>query len=40
MINPAKAKGLEINNDIKILMTAVNYDNNRHPDETILSLMI
>jgi predicted ribonuclease YlaK len=35
MINPAKAKGLEINNDIKILMTAVNYDNNRHPDETI-----
>lgn len=35
MLEPAKEKDLEINNDIKILMTAVDYDCTRHPDETI-----
>ena len=35
MLKPAKEKDLEINNDIKILMTAVDYDNTQHPDETI-----
>ena len=35
MLKAAKEKDLEINNDIKILMTAVDYDNTRHPDETI-----
>ena len=35
MLKPAREKDLEINNDIKILMTAVDYDNTRHPDETI-----
>lgn len=35
MLKGAKEKDLEINNDIKILMTAVDYDNTRHPDETI-----
>ena len=35
MLKPAKDKDLEINNDIKILMTAVDYDNTCHPDETI-----
>lgn len=35
MLQPAKEKDLEINNDIKILMTALDYDKHRHPDETI-----
>ena len=35
MLKPARDKDLEINNDIKILMTAVDYDNTQHPDETI-----
>ena len=35
MLKQARDKDLEINNDIKILMTAVDYDNNCHPDETI-----
>ena len=35
MLKPAREKDLEINNDIKILMTAVDYDNTQHPDETI-----
>lgn len=35
MLKPAKEKDLEINNDIKILMTAFDYDNTQHPDETI-----
>ena len=35
MLEPAKQKDLEINNDIKILMTAVDYDYTQHPDDTI-----
>lgn len=35
MLKPAREKDLEINNDIKILMTAIDYDNTQHPDETI-----
>ena len=35
MLQKAKEEDLEINNDVKILMTAVDYDIKCHPDETI-----
>ena len=35
MLEPAYEKDLEVNNDLKILMTALDYDKTRHPDETI-----
>ena len=35
MLKPAKEKDFEINNDMKILMTALDYDTTQHPDETI-----
>ena len=35
MLNPIIEKDLTITNDMKILATAFNYDNNIHPDETI-----
>ena len=34
MLEPIKAKDLPINNDMKILATAFDYDNTVHPDET------
>lgn len=35
MLDPIKEKQLSITNDIKILATAFDYDNNIHPDETV-----
>lgn len=35
MLDPIKEKDLPINNDMKILATAFDYDNTVHPDETI-----
>ena len=35
MLEPAYEKDLEVNNDLKILMTALDYDKTCHPDETI-----
>ena len=35
MLKPIKEKGLEISNDMKILASAIFYDNEFHPDETI-----
>jgi hypothetical protein len=35
MLDPIKEKGLSITNDTKILATAIDYDKNIHPDETI-----
>lgn len=35
MLDPIKEKGLSITNDTKILATAIDYDKNVHPDETI-----
>ena len=35
MLNPILEKNLSINEDTKILATAINYDNTKHPDETI-----
>lgn len=35
MLKPIQDKELEINNDTKILATAIDYDNNFKPDETI-----
>ena len=35
MLNPIIEKDLPITNDMKILATAIDYDNNIHPDETI-----
>ena len=35
MLNPIIEKDLTITNDMKILATAFDYDNNIHPDETI-----
>jgi len=35
MMEPARNKGLELNNDIKILMCALDYDKTQHPDDTI-----
>lgn len=35
MLEPIKEKDLPINNDMKILATAFDYDNTVHPDETI-----
>ena len=35
MMEPAADKGLELNNDIKILMCALDYDKTQHPDDTI-----
>lgn len=35
MLEPILHKSLEINNDMKILACAIDYDTNVHPDETI-----
>lgn len=35
MLDPIVEKDLSITNDMKILATAIDYDNNIHPDETI-----
>lgn len=35
MLNPIVDKHLPINNDMRILATAIDYDNIKHPDETI-----
>lgn len=35
MLKPIIDKDLSINNDMKILATAIDYDNNIHPDEVI-----
>ena len=35
MLEPAIECDLKINNDIEIVMTALDYDHNHHPDETI-----
>ena len=35
MLKPIKEKGLEISNDMKILASAIFYDCEYHPDETI-----
>ena len=35
MLKPIKEKGLEISNDMRILASAIYYDCNYHPDETI-----
>lgn len=34
MATPLEIKGFEINNDLKILAAAIDYDKKRHPDET------
>lgn len=35
MIKPIEEKSLDITNDTKILATAIDYDTNIHPDETV-----
>lgn len=35
MLKPIEEKGYEINNDMKILATALDYDKKVHPDETV-----
>ena len=35
MLEPIIAADLEINNDVKILATALNYDSVMHPDDTM-----
>ena len=35
MLDPINEKDLSITNDMKILATAIDYDNNVHPDETV-----
>ena len=35
MLKPIKEKGLDISNDMRILASAIEYDNKYHPDETI-----
>ena len=35
MLKPIEEKGFSISNDMRILATAIDYDNTRHPDETI-----
>ncbi len=35
MLKPVREKGLEVNNDMKILASAIYYDIQFHPDETI-----
>ena len=35
MLEPITNKGFEINNDMKILATAIDYDKNKHPDEVV-----
>ena len=35
MLDPIIEKGLTITDDTKILATAIDYDKNKHPDETI-----
>ena len=34
MITPIQIKGFEINNDLRILASAIDYDKRCHPDET------
>lgn len=35
MLKPIEEKSLDITNDTKILATAIDYDTNIHPDETV-----
>ena len=35
MLRPIADKALPFNDDLRILATAIDYDNTRHPDETI-----
>lgn len=35
MLKPIEEKGFSISNDMRILATAVDYDNTQHPDETV-----
>lgn len=35
MLKPIEEKGFSISNDMRILATAIDYDNTQHPDETV-----